>query len=180
MDKVPRIINPDKGFMVTANNRVTSPNVQYDIGTHMASPYRSERITQMIEKQIKSGVKFSVDDLIKMQRDTFDLQAEHISNFLLMIVRKYKDEVISNLPRKMQERARDYLDSMVKQMQYWNFKMDINQIEPTIYTTWEHQFFFHRLLRDIISDNTLRETLLNNWDAEPFIYKLVKEVSKDP
>ena len=43
-----RVLNPEKGFIVTANNRITSDKVSLDYGASPNSPSRAERMTEMI------------------------------------------------------------------------------------------------------------------------------------
>ena len=46
--EMPFIINPKKGFIVTANNRPMPENVNSDIGTLSNSITRSRRVTELI------------------------------------------------------------------------------------------------------------------------------------
>lgn len=43
------MVNPDKGYIVNANNFVTSSNVKHGISLSMAFPHRAVRISEMIE-----------------------------------------------------------------------------------------------------------------------------------
>lgn len=43
------MVNPKKGYLVTANNRVMPDNVKSDFGTTTTSTARAIRITEMIE-----------------------------------------------------------------------------------------------------------------------------------
>jgi penicillin amidase len=55
---LPRVVNPKKGFIVTANNRQMPDNVKLDIGTTTTSTFRAQRITELIQKGIDNGHKF--------------------------------------------------------------------------------------------------------------------------
>ena len=46
---MPHVINPDKGYVVNANNFVTSSNVKHGISLSAAFPHRKVRISEMIE-----------------------------------------------------------------------------------------------------------------------------------
>ena len=52
---LPRSVNPEKGYIVTANNRQTSDSVTVDHGAQTLSPGRAERITEIIQSKIDAG-----------------------------------------------------------------------------------------------------------------------------
>ena len=74
-DELPKVINPKRGYIANANSMITSQNVKYGVGTLMASPARVIRIQELVESQIKSGKKFTAEDIIEMQMDTVDINA---------------------------------------------------------------------------------------------------------
>jgi penicillin amidase len=49
---ITRVINPKKGYIVTANNRQMPDNVVSDVGATISSTIRAQRITEMIEAGI--------------------------------------------------------------------------------------------------------------------------------
>ena len=63
LSDLPRSYNPEKGYIVTANNRQVSDNAKHDYGAMMIATARSLRITEMIEQGIASGRKFTIDDM---------------------------------------------------------------------------------------------------------------------
>lgn len=63
---LPRVINPKKGFIVTANNRQMPENVKNDYGATIASTTRAQRITELIQKGIKDNRKFDYLDMISI------------------------------------------------------------------------------------------------------------------
>lgn len=64
-NQLPHVLNPDSGFIVTANNRVAPSNYPYTISQEWAEPYRAERIQQLI----LSKDKLSLDDMQAIQLD---------------------------------------------------------------------------------------------------------------
>jgi penicillin amidase len=52
---MPRVINPKKGYIVTANNRVVPENSELDIGATITSTVRAQRITELIQSGIDKG-----------------------------------------------------------------------------------------------------------------------------
>lgn len=57
---LPKVINPKKGFLVTANNRQIPDSSVSIVGISNTSPVRSQRITELIRDQINEGRKFTV------------------------------------------------------------------------------------------------------------------------
>lgn len=64
-NQLPQVLNPDSGYIVTANNRVAPSNYPYTISQEWAEPYRAERIRQLI----LSKPKLSLDDMQAIQLD---------------------------------------------------------------------------------------------------------------
>jgi len=60
---LPRSVNPERGYIVTANNRQVPENSLYDYGAGNGPTGRSKRIDEVIRKQIASGKKFSLKDV---------------------------------------------------------------------------------------------------------------------
>ena len=48
-EELPQVLNPKKGYIVTANNKPTGPDYPYNLGVDWAEPYRARRITELIE-----------------------------------------------------------------------------------------------------------------------------------
>lgn len=63
---MPFVINPKKGYFVTANNRIAPDTALLDIGADQPSTGRAIRITQLIREGISKGHKFTVEDMIKI------------------------------------------------------------------------------------------------------------------
>ena len=61
---LPRVINPKKGFIVTANNRQMPDNVNIDVGATITSTIRAQRITELIQKGIDANHKFDYNDML--------------------------------------------------------------------------------------------------------------------
>ncbi len=61
----PRAFNPERGYIVTANNRVTPKGFPYALTYDWAEPYRAERI----EALLKAKAKLSREDMVAIQLD---------------------------------------------------------------------------------------------------------------
>jgi len=69
-DELPYEYNPDRGYIVTANQAVVDKDkYPYTLTTDWGYGTRSQRITDLIEQKIKGGGKISTDDMRQMQLD---------------------------------------------------------------------------------------------------------------
>jgi acyl-homoserine lactone acylase PvdQ len=57
------VINPEKGFIVSANNLITSENVKHGISHAMVFQHRAVRITELLNQFISSGKKLNIYDM---------------------------------------------------------------------------------------------------------------------
>ncbi|MFY9552558.1 MAG: penicillin acylase family protein, partial [Thermoanaerobaculia bacterium] len=72
-DELPRVLDPPRGFLVTANNRVV-PSDPYPFGRTWGAPYRARRVTEMVAAK----PRLSPEDAAAMQLDHRSLQAEEL------------------------------------------------------------------------------------------------------
>lgn len=96
-DELPTVINPEEGYIATANNEVIGEEYPYHISNIWAQPYRYERIVEMIETPIydeKTGAKLKLTaaDMRAMQMDKKNLYAEEFLPSLLATIKKMDTE----------------------------------------------------------------------------------------
>jgi len=70
-DELPKVINPDKGYIATANNKVVGGDYPYHISNVWAQPYRYERIAEYLE----GSDVLTIEDMEDLQMDFLNLQA---------------------------------------------------------------------------------------------------------
>ncbi|MFC4354883.1 penicillin acylase family protein [Chryseomicrobium palamuruense] len=70
-DELPRTVNPDEGFVATANNQVIEEEYPYHITDFWGQSYRYERIAEVLEAQDD----LTVGDMMALQMDQHNLQA---------------------------------------------------------------------------------------------------------
>lgn len=106
-DELPRVVNPEEGFIATANNEVIDDSYPYHITKMWAQPYRYERIAEVLRERDD----FTPEDMMQLQMDQKNMYAGEFLNDLLGSIEaqdegeKYK-EVVSML------REWDQLDSV--------------------------------------------------------------------
>ena len=78
-DELPTVINPDSGWIATANNEIVGDEYPYYLTDYWAQPYRYERIAELLEAKDK----LSVQDMQDIQMDTVNLYAkEFLPDFI--------------------------------------------------------------------------------------------------
>ena len=80
-DALPRELNPDEGYIVTANNQVVGDKYPHTLGADTAPGYRSARIRELLT----SKDRHSVRDMTRYQMDAYSSNAEKLVPYLLAI-----------------------------------------------------------------------------------------------
>jgi penicillin amidase len=76
---MPRAFNPERGYIVTANNKVVADSYPYFLSYEWAAPYRAQRIEQLLTVK----PQLSPDDFRDIQADVHTLPAERLVPYLL-------------------------------------------------------------------------------------------------
>ncbi|TDL80690.1 penicillin acylase family protein [Peribacillus frigoritolerans] len=121
-DELPRAVNPEEGFVATANNKVIDDSYPYHISHHWAQPYRYMRIKEVLETEDK----LTLNDMKKLQMDQRNLYAEE---FLPAILKR-----ISAADLNESEKA------SAKLLAKWNMEDDKEMGAPLL---------FHLLMKEI-------------------------------
>ena len=82
---LPNEYNPSQGYIVTANNAVVDPTYPYLLTTDWDYGYRSQRITQDIQRLTANGRKVSVSDMASIQNDSYNPEAALLVPYLLKL-----------------------------------------------------------------------------------------------
>jgi penicillin amidase len=72
----PRVYNPEKGFIVSANNFVASKHAKHGITHAFSFTHRFLRLNEMFDQKLKEKGYLNVQDMIDGQLDTVDIQAK--------------------------------------------------------------------------------------------------------
>ncbi len=121
-DELPRVVNPDEGFIATANNEVVGAEYPYHITKFWAQPYRYERIAEVLE----SGDQFTAEDMMALQLDVKNLYA---AEFLPSLIESVRAKDVDG----KYEEALEILAA-------WNQFDDVDEAAPLI---------FHKLMKEL-------------------------------
>jgi penicillin amidase len=95
-DDMPSVLNPEKGYIVTANNPVVSYAYPYLMEKWSGASYRAKRIIEMIET---AGNDITVQDIKRMQADYTNLLPSQITPLLETI--SFEDEDLESARRRL-------------------------------------------------------------------------------
>ncbi|MCB0698617.1 MAG: penicillin acylase family protein [Chitinophagales bacterium] len=112
----PRSLNPDQGYLASANQTVTDSTYPYWYNGDFGE-YRAWRINKILDTLNEA----TVEDMFAMQSDVYDMLAEGVLPIMLKNI-KEEGEYISLLKG-------------------WNYRYDIDDKAPTVFRVWWHYFY---------------------------------------
>jgi penicillin amidase len=150
-DELPYLYNPDKGYIVTANNPVISGNYPYLIGTEFDEGYRAKRITDMIEADTDC---ISIEDIAGMQGDDLNLSALEVLPYLTSL--SFEDENLEDAKRLLLE---------------WDANMQMESPGAALYG-----YFWQQLIEETFKDQLVEKLWppRGSWVLS-LVYKLLRE-----
>ena len=84
LSELPWVVNPEKGYLVSANNFITKSNVKHGISHAFTFATRAIRIGEMIEERLER--KLTGEDMAVMHNDTLDIMARDSMQAMLQVV----------------------------------------------------------------------------------------------
>jgi penicillin amidase len=80
-EELPTVLNPPTHFIVTANNKVVSDDYPYQLSNDWAVGHRAARISSLLQQKDV----LSVEDIQRIQGDTYSIPAEIFTPYILQI-----------------------------------------------------------------------------------------------
>ncbi|MCR9131742.1 MAG: penicillin acylase family protein [bacterium] len=128
IEEMPHIINPEKGWIANANNKITTENYPHYIATFWEPPSRIERITTTLAPD----TMVTVDDMIALQNDSYSSFAATLTPVILEII-KSQSEYDFSLP--------------VSYLENWDFQYSESSTAASIFDVFFLKF----------TENTLKD-----------------------
>ena len=113
IDQLPRVADPEQGYVATANHNVRPAGYPHDMGFDWANPYRFQRIDEVLG----GGGKFSIEDFKKLQHDETSLPARALVAML------------AELPEGSAAEPRALLSE-------WDFVLDKDSAAAALFQIW--------------------------------------------
>ena len=117
-NEMPFVLNPQSGFVASANVKFVRDNYPYYISNHYEPQYRFRRIVEVLSR----NKKFSIEDMKKLQLDDYSLYAKEVLQYFFEAV---PDTELTDL---LEIKA-------YKSLRVWDFYENINSFEATIFNT---------------------------------------------
>lgn len=113
-ERLPQVLNPESGLIVTANARVVGPKYKPYLTDRWEEPYRTERIYELLHE--KHGLR--PQDMLKIQTDTYSVPDVFLAQQLLGAAKSGQPE---------DERTKE----LIRQLRDWNGMADADSSIPS-------------------------------------------------
>jgi penicillin amidase len=139
---LPHEVNPQRGFIATANNFIMPDNYPYKDLLHVtwSDPFRASRI----EEVLGSGRKFNVAEMMRLQNDDLSVAARALTPLLRPV----------SLTNPASDRARDLLTA-------WDFVLDKDSTAAAIYAMWNRRLMANT--REVVVPGSIRKSVGANF-----------------
>ena len=122
-DEVPHIVNPEAGYIATANNcPVSRREFPHWLGWRWAESHRINRIVGML----KGAKPLDVEDMGRIQTDVYSIPAEKLVPHIVEACEK----------KRLDDGVRGAVDALKE----WDFEMNEDGVAPTIFAAWLDKF----------------------------------------
>ena len=152
-DRLPYLYNPDRGYIVTANAPVVSPEYPYYLGSSFLFGERARRIRELIEAK---GRGITIEDMKRIHGDVFDQYASEIVPYLkgldLAAGQKPREPEPESEKQRLKREAREKkeLEAMGaarERLLSWDFQLKRESPEAALYN-----FFWIALVEETFRD----------------------------
>lgn len=150
-DKLPHVYDPPSGIIVTANNRIVGESYSYLLTRNWAPPYRARRILDLLS----SVPRLTIDDMSRVQRDTYSICAMHFARNVLKIAGRSE-------PGSNDERW----DDTVRLLTEWNGHVDADSRAAPL-VLYLRNAFRNRIAAPVIGDD--RAKRYGRWIGDSFV-----------
>jgi penicillin amidase len=141
-EDMPEVIDPEKGFLVTANNRVVGDEYPHHITSDWLDGFRAQRIEQLIGE----SDEHDIESFEAMQSDNFSIPGLEVARRL----------------GRLQPRGQREL-SALERLRSWDGRLDPQSIAGSIYQAFLLRFA-REFARAVIVDRDLCERWLDRAD----------------
>jgi penicillin amidase len=166
-DAMPHAINPERGWLATANNRLAADDYPYPLYGTWPAGLRAARIREMIEDRLNpiGGVKsagFAWGDFREMQHDTVSMRAVACVPSLLTIL---ADDIATSSGSKDDSRAvtTSRRESALRHLANWGYRVDADSVGATLFNVFFA--FWCKAVIGVRFSGTTAESLVKHVDG---------------
>lgn len=154
-EEMPHVINPEKGWIANANNKLTTENYPHYISTFWEPPSRIQRIVQ----GLTSKQQLTSEEIIAIQNDSYSSFAAEMTPIILDVIRN-QNEYDFSLP--------------VSYLENWDFRYEKNSTAASIFDS-----FFLNLTRNTLEDEMGTEAYKNFVVHELIPVRTLADLAQD-
>ncbi|MFC3415234.1 penicillin acylase family protein [Algoriphagus hitonicola] len=151
-DHNPATLNPERGFVSSANQHPVDSLYPYYVFDHTYEHYRNRRIIAELE----SMDQITMEDMMKLQFDDYYLHASEALPVMLDLLGENYEK---------SEQAEKYLS----ELREWDFYADPNQKAPSLFITWWNKTYVE--LWKNLSNSKSPIVLPNNYQTSKLILR---------
>lgn len=152
----PRVIRPKVGFVLSANQRVTSPSYPHYMGWDFEDPFRGK----MIRRRLAEKSRLSPEDMMDIQNDGYELPAELALPLMLKGLSPWPEE----------PEMRQALD----ELRVWDYVDRPESLAAALFRAW-----FESFAEAVFNDEfEVQSSSFRPKDAR--VIDLLRRVSRDP
>ncbi|MBX3437342.1 MAG: penicillin acylase family protein [Planctomycetaceae bacterium] len=124
-EEMPESLDPERGWLVTANNRIATNDFPYPLSGTWSRGHRAVRIRDMIEDRLARSADterpFTFEDFRAMQQDALSLRAAERVPSLLAILQTSPDQRVQSAAAILRD---------------WDLQSDATQVGPTLFNVF--------------------------------------------
>ena len=161
-DEMPRIYNPEKGYIINANNKNTTIDYPYFISNNFAPGARAKRIEDLLTQ--KKSEKLTIEDMKLIQADFQDLSAYGLLDYLKSFEGRSNQEkqILSILNKWQGEASTESVGASLFYGWFRHLKQNIFNDELSGYWNQKEHANFLMGLPSKVSADHLAKLLMNN------------------
>ena len=137
-EQLPAVLNPEQGYIVTANNAVVDPEYPYLIARDWNNGDRAQRITELIEEAIDSG-NVSADTFARIQFDNHSLLA---ADYIPLFAGLSSDD--------------NQVQAAIERLRGWDLREHRDSVPAALF-----EIFFTHLIDNVLADEVGEDNVLD-------------------
>jgi len=153
--EVPQSFNPTQGFLQSANQKIVPPDYPHYFGWDYEPPFRG----MTIRRRLQQEAKLSAQDMMDLQNENLDLQAEAALPLLLHHL----------AGRELSGQAREWVSRLAQ----WDFRIRTDQPEAVVFKAW------WKALKEELFDDDLGEEAKRLYPKDMRVVWLLARLKED-
>lgn len=136
-DELPTVINPESGYVITANQKPVGDDYPYEIGRSFF-PYRGVRLKELIESHIADEEDITLEDMGRMQLDFTNTNARALLPYMLTAIEQWEEEVhtAESIDGEVLGELDEIEQSVLESLRQWDFVEGVDSSDALVWQVW--------------------------------------------